>query len=165
VRFDSTPVIAIESPGWYLRRPGFFWGGIGVAACWWGAAVGIARGVYAAAGSKEPDQIALMHLGAIDAALTHARAVLLESALRIDAGADTDELPVLMMRARAIVADAVETTISAAAHALGPAPLALDEEHARRVADLQIYVRQHHAERDLAALGRELLRVGADAPW
>ena len=43
-----------------------------------------------------------------------------------------------------------------AAHALGPAPLALEPEHAKRVADLQVYVRQQHAERDDASLGRAL---------
>jgi hypothetical protein len=37
--------------------------------------------------------------------------------------------------------------------ALGPAPLATDREHAQRVADLTVYLRQHHAERDLARLG------------
>jgi hypothetical protein len=58
------------------------------------------------------------------------------------------------------VADAVERTLTQVGHALGPAPLAFDEEHARRVADLQLYVRQHHAERDLAALGRAVLVGG-----
>ena len=48
-------------------------------------------------------------------------------------------------------------------HALGPAPLAFDAEHARRVADLTLYVRQHHAERDLAALGAAVLeRIDGD---
>jgi hypothetical protein len=47
-------------------------------------------------------------------------------------------------------------------HALGPAPLARDERHARRVADLQLYLRQHHAERDEAALGRAVLDL---AEW
>jgi hypothetical protein len=42
-------------------------------------------------------------------------------------------------------------------HALGPAPLAFDEDHARRVADLELYLRQHHAERDLARLGEATL--------
>ena len=32
--------------------------------------------------------------------------------------------------------------------------LTVDEAHARRVADLRVYLRQHHAERDLARLGR-----------
>ncbi|GAA2039591.1 hypothetical protein GCM10009740_35490 [Terrabacter terrae] len=36
-------------------------------------------------------------------------------------------------------------------------PLALEEDHAGRVADLQLYVRQDHAERDEAALGRLVL--------
>ena len=39
----------------------------------------------------------------------------------------------------------------------GPALLAQDEDHARRVADLQIYLRQHHAERDQASLGELLM--------
>jgi hypothetical protein len=47
-------------------------------------------------------------------------------------------------------------------HCLGPAPLAQDERHARRVADLQLYVRQHHAERDEATLGRQVLTL---ADW
>ena len=38
--------------------------------------------------------------------------------------------------------------------------LAFDAEHARRVADLELYLRQWHAERDQAALGRELMRAG-----
>ena len=46
--------------------------------------------------------------------------------------------------------------------ALGAGPLAHDAEHAQRVADLSVYVRQHHGERDLAGLG-ELLRTQARA--
>jgi hypothetical protein len=34
----------------------------------------------------------------------------------------------------------------------------LDTKHAQRVADLTMYVRQSHAERDLAALGRVAAR-------
>ena len=34
----------------------------------------------------------------------------------------------------------------------------------QRVADLQLYVRQHHAERDDAALGRMLVTKGS-TPW
>ena len=37
--------------------------------------------------------------------------------------------------------------------ALGAGPLGHDEAHSRRVADLTVYLRQHHAERDLAQLG------------
>jgi hypothetical protein len=52
------------------------------------------------------------------------------------------------------VETAVDEAIHRAARALGPAPLCLDAQHAQRVADLTIYVRQSHAERDLEQLGR-----------
>ncbi|MWJ20529.1 SAM-dependent methyltransferase, partial [Clavibacter michiganensis subsp. michiganensis] len=59
-------------------------------------------------------------------------------------------------RVRAVVARAVDDTLTHVAHALGPAPLAQDADHAKRVADLGLYVRQHHAERDDASLGGAL---------
>ena len=37
--------------------------------------------------------------------------------------------------------------------ALGPAPLAHDAEHAALVADLTVYIRQHHGESDLERIG------------
>ncbi len=166
VRFAGVRAVPVGPAGWYTHRPGFFWGGIGVAACWWGGAVGVARALYAAQASGDPDQVALMHLGAVDASLTAARAALREAAARIDAREiAAAELPVLMLRVRDIAAEAVEATIERAGHALGPAPLSRDEGFAARVADLQLYVRQHHAERDLAALGGRLLERGGPAPW
>ncbi len=66
----------------------------------------------------------------------------------------------LAKRVRATVARAVDEVLARAGRALGPAPLALDAAHAKRVADLQLYVRQHHAERDLASLGRALADGG-----
>jgi hypothetical protein len=54
------------------------------------------------------------------------------------------------------VEHAVTTTLDRVGRALGPGPLAHDAEHAQRVADLTVYVRQSHAERDLAALGAAL---------
>jgi len=44
------------------------------------------------------------------------------------------------MRARAVVETAVDEVIVRTGRALGPTPLVLDAEHARRVADLTIYV-------------------------
>ena len=70
----------------------------------------------------------------------------------------------LAKRVRATVARACEEIVSRAGHALGPAPLALDAAHAKRVADLQLYVRQHHAERDQESLGEALARSTV-APW
>jgi hypothetical protein len=45
--------------------------------------------------------------------------------------------------------------------ALGAGPLGHNEAHSRRVADLTVYLRQHHAERDLAALGALVADSGA----
>ena len=44
VHFDAVPAVPLGDAGWYYRRPGFAWGGMGVAACWLGGAVAVARG-------------------------------------------------------------------------------------------------------------------------
>jgi len=165
VDFRDVPADPIGETGWYLERAGFAWGGIGVAACWWGGAIGVARQVWATGRDREPDQLALAHLGALDVALTAAGVALADAAAAIDAGlADGPAGALLAARVRGIVARTVDEVILRTGHALGPAPLALDERHARRVADLQLYVRQHHAERDDASLGR-LLASGDGSPW
>lgn len=160
VRFSAVAATPIGPPGWYLTRPGFEWGGIGVAACWFGGAVGIARAVHAAAIAK-PNPFLLMHLGAIDRGLGDARRALAEAAALVDARAGGDRI--LAKRVRATVAAVAEDVITRAGHALGPAPLALDAEHAKRVADLTLYLRQHHAERDLESLGATIAE--GPAPW
>jgi len=160
VTFDNVAAIAVGAPGWYLTRPGFTWGGIGVAACWYGGAVGLAREVFAAA-VKRPDDFVLMHLGAIDEQLESARLALADAARLVDEGA---RMRIVAKRVRATVARTVEDVLQRAAHALGPAPLALNATYAKRVADLQLYIRQHHAEKDLASLGRAIAENGTE-PW
>jgi len=163
VRFADVAATPIGDPGWYLERPGFSWGGMAVAACWFGGAVGLARYVFAAASAEKP--FLLMHLGAIDEVLESGRRALAEAAALVDAGeASGARGRLLTKRVRATVARAVDETIARAGRALGPAPLALDAAYAKRVADLQLYVRQHHAERDEASLGETLLRSELP-PW
>ncbi|WP_116418240.1 acyl-CoA dehydrogenase family protein [Subtercola boreus] len=167
VRFDTVECEPVGEPGWYLKRPGFAWGGIGVAACWFGGAVGVARTVFArgAASAVAPDPLLLMHLGTIDERLGDARRALAEAAALIDAGQAVGEPGRLLAeRVRSSVARASEDVLSHTAHALGPAPLALDAAHAKRVADLELYVRQHHAEKDSLSLGRQLIESGP-RPW
>ncbi len=157
VTMTGTPARPVGATGWYLRRDGFWRGGIGVAAVWFGGAVGLARRLARQVASREPDQVALMHLGEVDAALAAARAVLAGAAADIDSGRATDGTGArLAARARHVVASAVETVERHVSHELGPGPLSQEPEHAARVADLALYVRQHHAERDAAALGRLL---------
>lgn len=165
VTFDGVPAVPVGPDGWYLDRPGFAWGGIGVAAVWYGGAVGVARRLWQKYSTSHPDQIGLLQLGAVDAALASARCALLEAARLVDAGeAAASEGALLAHRVRAVVAAAAEEVLAQVAHALGPAPLAFEAAHARRVADLQLYVRQDHAERDRAALGQALLARGT-TPW
>jgi hypothetical protein len=154
VRFARTPAEPVGAPGWYLSRPGFAWGGMGVAACWHGGARGLGATLLAASAGR-PGDLADLHIGIVDAALHTSQAVLGHAAAEVDAGHASGEAgDLLALRVRAVAADAAERTIRQVGHALGPAPLAFDEDHARRVADLELYVRQHHAERDLARLGR-----------
>ncbi|MCM3882821.1 acyl-CoA dehydrogenase family protein, partial [Frankia sp. R82] len=68
VRFAAVAARPIGGPGDYLDRPGFWVGGIGVAACWYGGATGVAdplRRRVAAGG----DPHATAHLGGVDVAL------------------------------------------------------------------------------------------------
>lgn len=156
VHFDGTPARPVGAPGWYLDRPGFAWGGMGVAACWYGGAIGLYDTLRRR--SRGRGELGGLHVGTVDVALHAAEAVLATAAQAVDAGTATGAAGErLTLRVRGVVAQAVETTLRQVGHALGPAPLAFDEEHARRVADLELYVRQHHAERDLAALGRSVL--------
>ncbi len=157
VTFDAVPAIAVGEPQWYLTRPGFAWGGVGVAAVWYGATVALARTLRAVALRREPDQVSLLHLGAVDTALARARAVLAEAAAVADDPRTPDvETTLVAQRARQVVADSADEVLTRVGHALGPAPLTGDEDHARRVADLTVYLRQHHAERDLARQGGQV---------
>ncbi|MGK0715412.1 hypothetical protein ACR5KS_05000 [Leucobacter sp. W1153] len=158
VRVAAEPV---GGPEWYLTRPGFSWGGIGVAACWFGGAVGVARTVFAAA-RRAPSPHVLAHLGAMDTLLHASRIALADAAHQVDARASGGRL--LAKRVRGIVALTCEEVLARAGRALGPGPLAIDATHAKRVADLQLYLRQHHAERDEESLGALLARKEG-APW
>jgi alkylation response protein AidB-like acyl-CoA dehydrogenase len=156
VEFTDAPAVAIGDPGDYLNRPGFWHGAVGVAACWLGAARSVAAPLYRRAAGGKADAHTLAHLGAVDAALGAAEAILAATAGQIDADPvnQSGDAELLARRARAVVEHAVDEAITRTGRALGPGPLVGDATHARRVADLTVYVRQSHAERDLEQLGR-----------
>lgn len=170
VHFDGVSAVEVGAAGWYLERPGFPWGGIGVAACWFGGMVGLARTLFDSASAsaskgRKPDDFFRWQLGAVDGHVESARRALGEAAASVDSGEATGKAGRLLgKRVRSTVAAAAERVIELVGHALGPGPLALDAEHAKRVADLQLYLRQDHAERDIASLGGALLEGGV-APW
>ncbi len=154
VRFHGTAARPVGGPGDYLDRPGFWHAAAGVAAVWFGGAVGVTGPLRHRVRSGRGDAHDAAHLGRVVAALGAAAALLREAAAAADAG--TDPLDGARRRAlvvRATVETAVETALRSTGRATGPAPLAHDARHARHVADLEVYVRQSHAERDLATLG------------
>jgi hypothetical protein len=78
------------------------------------------------------------------------------------------------LRARLVVEDAATAVMRHTTRALGAGPLCRNGRFARAIADLPVFIRQSHAERDLAALGETLLQEGAgsthpcepeNSPW
>ncbi|WFE93513.1 acyl-CoA dehydrogenase [Micromonospora sp. WMMD987] len=163
VSFDGVTAVPVGGPGRYTARPGFWHGGLGVAACWYGGAVGVADALRDAARHRGLGPHAMAHLGAVDAALTAARAVLFAAAAEIDAH-PTGDADRLAHQVRATVEAAATTVVDRVGRALGAGPLCRDAHHARRVADLTVYLRQSHAEADLAHLG-ELAAAAGEPGW
>jgi len=155
VLFEGAEAQAIGNPGDYLQRPGFWQGGIGIAACWYGAAQSIAERLRRHCAQRQEPH-ALAHLGAVDSALHAAAEVLRVSALAIDA-APLDDAELLARRARSVVEHSTELVIQHVGHALGAGPYCKDRQFAQLIADLPVFLRQSHAERDLAALGLKVI--------
>jgi len=150
VVFDNAIAEAIGTSGEYRARPGYWHASMGLAACWYGAAVALAETLRECC-EKRPDAHARAHLGAIDVALSAAAGMLRGAADVIDAAPKRD-LQGLALRVRGIVEFAASTTMERVGRALGAAPLCLDPEHSQRVADLMVFLRQSQAERDLEQL-------------
>lgn len=151
VTFDQTAATLIGAAHDYVRRPGFWHGGAGIAACWYGAAAQIGQMLRDAC-AQRADAHRLAHLGAVEVALAGAAAVLRETAAQIDANPRGDSQREAM-RARLVVEDAATRVMNHATRTLGAGPLCRNARFARALADLPVFLRQSHAERDLAALG------------
>ncbi len=152
--FSQVPVSAadlIGEPEWYLSRPGFWHGACGPACCWAGGAAGL---VDYARQQTRSDPHTLAHLGAMEASIWA-----LQSYLEI-AGREIDQSPedALQARIRALtvrhlVEQACSDVLRRLPRAYGPSPLAFNGYIARGYQELDLYLRQSHAERDLEALG------------
>lgn len=162
VSFAGAEAVPVGGPGDYVNRPGFWYGGMGVAACWYGGAVGVARTLATSAQQRDLGPSALAHLGAVDVLLSAGQAMLDQAAALVD-DAPSDPHGLAQLRAqrlRAFVADSAAEVVTRVGRALGAGPLCHDAGHARRVADLSVYLRQHHAERDLEAIGADVAKNG-----
>jgi hypothetical protein len=149
----------VGGPDAYIERPGFWHGAVGVAAVWYGGARGVAAAFPTAHARRPLHAHALAHAGAVDAALAAAGSLLGAAAEEFDADPTDTGLTARRTagRVRAVVEAAAAETSVRTGRALGPGPLATDPDHARRVDDLALYLRQSHAELDLEELGRQWL--------
>ena len=163
VGFPGIAAQPVGPPEAYTSRPGFSHGGVGVAACWYGGARAVAQALTGAAAKRDVGPHALAHLGAVDLGLRAVRAALRQAADEIDAdpGDRRGEGPLRALRARSLTEAVASDVLVRTGRALGAGPLSHDEAHSRAVADLTVYLRQHHAERDLARLGEVVAAQGA----
>jgi hypothetical protein len=165
VDFDDVSAVPVGPPGGYTGRPGFAHGGAGVAACWYGGARAVGATLLTVAKGRDLSPHALAHLGAVDIALCTARQALDSAAAAIDADpGDRDGTAwTRALRVRAVTEAAGTEVMARVGRALGAGPLTHDQAHARRVADLTVYLRQLHAEADLAELGARV--AGQEPSW
>lgn len=159
VVFDDAVAVAVGGPGDYLQRPGFWQGGVGIAACWYGAAQRLAEALREHCHRREEPH-ALAHLGAVDMALYAAATVLRKAARQID-DQPLANAQLLARRTRAAIEAAANEVIHHVGRAMGAGPYCRDPHFAQLIADLPVYLRQSHAERDLAALGQQLSQQSA----
>jgi alkylation response protein AidB-like acyl-CoA dehydrogenase len=163
VHFQDVPVtedMIVGVDDWYLRRRGFRLGSGGVAAVWLGGAMGVYDRVLAVLRERGlPDEHQFAHIGALATALRGADALLADTAHAVDTVPDLD-LTESIGLAKSAVERVGRTIIDIAPRITGPGPLCWDASFAQHLADLTVYLRQHHAERDLAKLGRHLFEHG-----
>lgn len=166
VSFHDATAHLVGDEGAYLQRPGFWQGGAGVAACWHGGALSLAnslRRALAEAPAGRRSAFRLAALGKVDLALQSTAALLREAAQWIDQHPEQDASAVAL-RVRLAAERSATLVLDEAGRALGATPFCRDRRFARMAADLPVFVRQSHAERDFAALG-ERVAVSGDAPW
>lgn len=161
ITFTACPVVAvIGTDNWYTERPGFWQGACGPAAAWAGGAAGL---LDYAMKQKRDDAHTLAHLGAM-----HANVSAMQAILSVAGGAFDREPQRNAMTEALEVRHSIEQlctdTLRRFARALGPAPLVKDEAMVRRYAELDLFLRQSHAERDLEALGRALRNATLEEP-
>jgi len=162
VHFNGARAQPLGGPGFYVRRAGFWHGGAGVAACWFGAATALAGALAQAMGAR-PDSHRLAQLGEVTVTLKGSAALMRETAAAIDRAPDADAM-LAALSARLSVDAAATSVLAAVGRALGPGPMCKDAAMARRFADLPVFIRQSHAERDLEAVGR-LVAETEGQPW
>ncbi len=144
----------VGAPNWYLDRVGFWQGALAPAACWAGGAIGLAAHCLAQAAGRPSSPHQLAHLGALDFLIWQLDGAIDHAGRELDDPSAAPDAQLLAHRFRSSVEQSVGLVIDHAIRAGGPRLLANDRWASMRVAELQLYIRQHHAEADHETLGR-----------
>ena len=156
----------IGAVGEYLSRPGFWQGGAGIAACWFGGASALGAALHRSVlrlPATERTGFRLAALGKIDMTLRSTAALLREAATWIDAHPLADA-SAIALRVRLAAERCALQVLDEVGRSLGAGAFCRDARFARMAADLPVFVRQSHAERDFAALG-ERAAMSEETAW
>jgi hypothetical protein len=162
VSFNQAVGFRTGAEGAYLQRPGFWHGGAGIAACWHGGALALATALQRAlaqAPSSSGQAFRLAALGKVGVSLQSTAALLRETARWID-DHPTQDARAMALRVRLAAEGSAKLVLDEVGRALGATPFCRDAPFAQMAADLPVFLRQSHAERDFAAMGEQLLLTG-----
>jgi alkylation response protein AidB-like acyl-CoA dehydrogenase len=140
--------------GFYLDRPAFFPGGVGVAAVWVGGAARVVDLVRRHVGAGPVPPAVQLRLGHLRTELVTAASAVEAAAARL-AGEEVALPQVLATETRSVVGAAVRRLLEQARTVAGPAGLAFDGPLTRAVDDLDLYVRQQSTDGDALFLGSQ----------
>ena len=157
VALDADCAGPVGPRDFYLQRPGFVVGGLCVAAVWAGGLQQIVDLVTDGIRAFSPSAHQLRRIGAMEQAQWQANAALVAVLPAI-----TEQRPGWaddVAHARTAVAAACDEVLDEAGKVVGPGGLSRNGRLARAVADLGIYVRQHHTDLELEQAGRRALET------
>ena len=166
VSFKGARVQLVGAVGDYLSRPGFWQGGAGIGACWYGGARALGLVLHRAAAQTPADKRHAFRqaaLGKVDVSLQSTAALLRDAAHWID-GHPLQDASEIALRVRLATEACARAVLDEAGRSLGASAFCRDAGFARAAADLPVFIRQSHAERDFSALG-ERLAANASRPW
>jgi hypothetical protein len=164
VHFEDVHIAETNCVGqlnFYAERPGFWWGAVGVAACWAGIcdALLTMQQNQSQKKRKTSDELSLVSLGrttslrwGIDACLAHA-ASLIDAPAAKNVSRRYGDAQKLALSVRQQIATAASAILETVTRDAGPAPIAFDPEWARISTELRLAIGQSHGDRDLRQLG------------
>ncbi len=155
----TTPVRRADQVGgtdFYLSRPGFAVGGLGVAAVWAGGARQVADAVADGLRRFTPTPHQQRRLGLMAQAVWTAD-LAVSSTARALPRLPADTIAREVARARTAVVLGCDTVLEQAPLVVGPGGLSTNIRLVRALADLAMYVRQHHLDAETTKSGADFL--------